>query len=63
MPNGRLAKDIIAARKPKEIYVNTSGNAASVSLFANTISTNTNTDVTVVVGIASTKLQAKYNIR
>ena len=58
MPNGRLAKDIIAARKPKEVYVNTSGNAASVSLFANTISTTANTELSVVVGIASTELQA-----
>ena len=58
MPNGRLSKDIIAARKPKEVYVNTSGDAASVSLFANTISTTTNTELSVVVGIASTTLQA-----
>ena len=57
MPNGRLAKCVIPNRTPVELYHNTSGNAASVSLFANTISTNTNTDVTVVVGIASTTLQ------
>ena len=62
MPNGRLAKCVIPNRTPVELYHNTSGNAASVSLFANTISTTTNTDVTVVVGIASTTLQAQTTL-
>ena len=59
MPNGRLGRCIIPARKPAEIYHNTSGNAASVTLFANTISTDKNTEMSVVVGIASTTLQAE----
>ena len=62
MPNGRLSKCVIDNRKATELYNNTSGNAASVSLFANTISTNTNTDVTVVVGIASTTLTASTTL-
>ena len=59
MPNGRLARCILECRKPAEVYHNTSGNAASVSLFANAISTNTNTEISVVVGIASTTLRAQ----
>lgn len=58
MPNGRLSRCVIDCRKPVEVYHNTSGNAASVSLFANAISTNTNTELSVVVGIASTTLRA-----
>ena len=58
MPNGRLGRCILECRKPAEVYHNTSGNAASVSLFANAISTNTNTEISVVVGIASTTLRA-----
>ena len=59
MPNGRLSKCVLAGRKSADLYQNTSGNAASVSLFANAISTNTNSEMTVVVGIASTTLAAK----
>ncbi len=59
MPNGRLSKCVIDCRKSTELYHNTSGNAASVSLFANTISTTANTEMTVVVGIASTTLSQK----
>ena len=62
MPNGRLSKDVIAARKPKEVYVNTSGNAASVTLYANAISTTANTELSVVVGIASTTLSQKDTV-
>lgn len=62
MPNGRLAKCVIPNRTAAEVYHNTSGNAASVSLFANTISTTTNSEVTVVVGIASTTLQAETTL-
>lgn len=56
MPNGRLSKCVIGGRKSADLYQNTSGNAASVSLFANAISTDKNTEMTVVVGIASTTL-------
>ena len=63
MPNGRLSKDVIAARKPKEVYVNTSGNAASVTLFANSISTTVNTELSVVVGIASTTLNQQDTVQ
>ncbi len=56
MPNGRLSRCVIGGRKSADLYQNTSGNAASVSLFANAISTNTNSEMTVVVGIASTTL-------
>lgn len=56
MPNGRLAKTVVKAKKPAEIYHNSSGNAASVTLQANTISTNTNTEISVVVGVAATTL-------
>ena len=62
MPNGRLSKCVLAGRKAAELYHNTSGNAASVSLFANAISTNTNSEVTVVVGIASTTLAQKTTV-
>ena len=58
MPNGRLSKCVIEGRKSTELYHNTSGNAASVSFFANAISTDTNSEMTVVVGIASTTLAA-----
>lgn len=56
MPNGRLSKCVIPKNTPVEVYHNTSGNAASVSLFANTISTTANTEISVVVGVASTTL-------
>ena len=56
MPNGRLSKCVLGGRKSADLYQNTSGNAASVSLFANAISTDTNSEMTVVVGIASTTL-------
>ena len=59
MPNGRLSKCVLGNRGASELYHNTSGNAASVSLFANAISTNTNSEITVVVGIASTTLSAE----
>ena len=62
MPNGRLSKCVIPNRTPVEVYHNTSGNAASVSLFANTISTTTNTELTVVVGIASTTLEQETTL-
>ena len=58
MPNGRLSKCVLGGRKSADLYQNTSGNAASVSLFANSISTDKNTEMTVVVGIASTTLSA-----
>jgi len=59
MPNGRLTHCVIAGRKSADLYQNTSGNAASVTLYANAISTNTNSEMTVVVGIASTTLAQK----
>jgi len=58
MPNGRLSRCVIPTRTPSEVYHNSSGEAASVTLTANTISTDTNTEMTVVVGIASTTLSA-----
>ena len=58
MPNGRISKCVIEGRKSTELYHNTSGNAASVSFFANAISTDKNSEMTVVVGIASTTLAA-----
>ena len=58
MPNGRLSRCVISARTPAEVYHNSSGEAASVTLYANTISTSVNTEMSVVVGIASTTLSA-----
>ena len=56
MPNGRLSKCVLAGRKTADLYQNTSGDAASVTLYANAISTDTNSEISVVVGIASTTL-------
>jgi len=54
MPNGRLARAVLNGQCACELYVNDSGSAASVTLFSNSISTNTNARITTVVGVAAT---------
>lgn len=54
MPNGRLARTVLNGQCACELYVNDSGSAASVTLFSNSISTNTNARITTVVGVAAT---------
>lgn len=54
MPNGRLARAVLNGQDACELYVNDSGSAASVTLFSNSISTNTNAKITTVVGVAAT---------
>jgi len=54
MPNGRLGQSVVAAEQACEIYSNSSGSAAAVTLFANTLSTDKNSKITTVVSLAST---------
>lgn len=56
MPSGRLGRCIIPARKGVELYVNSSGSEASVTIQTQVISTTANVEQTVVVGVAATTL-------
>ena len=58
MPSGRLGRCIIPARTGIELYVNSSGSEASVTIQTQVISTTANAEQTVVVGVAATTLGA-----
>ena len=57
MPSGRLGRCIIPARTGVELYVNSSGSEASVTIQTQVISTTANVEQTVVVGVAATVLR------
>ena len=57
MPSGRLGRCIIPARTGIELYVNSSGSEASVTIQTQVISTTANVEQTVVVGVAATVLR------
>ena len=56
MPSGRLGRCIIEGRTGVELYVNSSGKEASVTIQTQVISTTANVEQTVVVGVAATVL-------
>tara|TARA_E500000305_G_scaffold43210_1_gene33440 strand:+ start:150 stop:2525 length:2376 start_codon:yes stop_codon:yes gene_type:complete len=58
MPSGRLGRCIIEGRTGVELYVNSSGSEASVTIQTQVISTTANVEQTVVVGVAATTLKA-----
>tara|TARA_B100000945_G_scaffold163198_1_gene130921 strand:+ start:247 stop:2556 length:2310 start_codon:yes stop_codon:yes gene_type:complete len=58
MPSGRLGRCIIPSRTGVELYVNSSGKEASVTIQTQVISTTANAEQTVVVGVAATELRA-----
>ena len=57
MPSGRLGRCIIEGRTGVELYVNSSGKEASVTIQTQVISTTANVEQTVVVGVAATILK------
>ena len=57
MASGRLGRCIIPARTGVELYVNSSGKEASVTIQTQVISTTANVEQTVVVGVAATILK------
>ena len=56
MASGRLGRCIIGNRSGAEVYHNASGKEVAVTLFAQSISTNLNTELTTTVGVAATIL-------
>ena len=58
MASGRLGRCIIPTRTGVELYVNSSGKEASVTIQTQVISTTANAEQTVVVGVAATTLRA-----
>lgn len=56
MASGRLGRCIIGNRSGAEVYHNQSGKEVAVTLFAQSLSTTVNTEITAVVGVAATVL-------
>ena len=57
MPSGRLGRCIIPGRKGIELYVNSSGKEASVTIQTQAISTTANVEQSIVVGVAASTLE------
>ena len=62
MPSGRLGRCIIPGRTGVELYVNSSGKEASVTIQTQVISTTANVEQTIVVGVAATTLSATTTV-
>jgi len=62
MANGRLGRCTIPPYTGAEVYVNSSGQAASISIGAQVIDATANTELTAVVGIGSTTLSATNSV-
>jgi len=62
MANGRLGRCTIPPYTGAEVYVNSSGQAASISIGAQVIDASANTELTAVVGIGSTTLSATNSV-
>ena len=62
MPSGRLGRCIIQGRTGIELYVNSSGKEASVTIQTQVISTTANAEQTFVVGVAATTLSATTTV-
>ena len=62
MPSGRLGRCIIPSRTGVELYANSSGSEASVTIQTQVISTTANVEQTVVVGVAATTLRETETI-
>lgn len=58
MANGRLANCLIPPYSGVELYSNTSGSSASISISTQVIDSTTNSEVTTTVGTSSTTLTA-----
>lgn len=58
MANGRLGKCAIPPYTGVEVYSNTSGESASISIAAQVVDSTTNSEITTVVGTSSTTLSA-----
>ena len=62
MASGRLGRCIIPARTGVELYVNSSGKEASVTIQTQVISTTANVEQTVVVGVAATTISQSTTV-